>query len=122
MFSDGTHWLDGGALFGYIPKVMWSRKMAADELNRLPVGLNSLLIRTGKHTVLVETGLGPKLPEKRQRIYGNQAALLDNLKARGVDPEEIDIVINTHLRLEHALRGRAAGADLSPRGVLRTGR
>ncbi len=101
MFSDGTHWLDGGALFGYIPKVMWSRRMEADELNRLTVGLNSLLIRTGKHTVLVETGLGPKLDERWQRIYGNRAALLDNLVAGGVDPDTIDIVINTHLHLDH---------------------
>ncbi len=101
MFSDGTYWLDGGAFFGYIPKVMWQRKMQPDEMNRLVTGLNSLLIRTGEHTVLVETGIGPKLHEKTQRIYGNSARLLDNLKAAGVDPEEIDIVINTHLHFDH---------------------
>ncbi len=101
MFSDGTYWLDGGAFFGYVPKAMWQRKMQPDEMNRLVTGLNSLLIRTGNHTVLVETGIGPKLNEKSQRIYGNSARLLDNLKARGVDPEEIDIVINTHLHFDH---------------------
>ncbi len=101
MFTDGTYWLDGGAFFGYIPKVMWQRKMYPDDMNRLVTGLNSLLIRTDKHTVLVETGIGPKLQEKQQRIYGNSARLLDNLKAGGVDPEEIDIVINTHLHFDH---------------------
>src|SRR6266576_2006302 len=55
-FSDGTYLLDGGAFFGVIPKVMWSKKVAADERNYVTAGLNSLLIRTGTETVLVETG------------------------------------------------------------------
>jgi glyoxylase-like metal-dependent hydrolase (beta-lactamase superfamily II) len=101
MFSDGTYWLDGGAFFGYIPKVMWQRRMHPDDKNRLVAGLNSLLIRTGKQTILVDTGIGSKLDEKRQAIYGHQPRLIDNLRAGGVEPEQIDIVINTHLHFDH---------------------
>lgn len=101
VFSDGTYMLDGGAMFGVVPKVMWEKKLPADELNRVTLGLNSLLIRTGKHNVLVETGIGNKLPAKMQAIYGNEAKLLANLHAGGVDAREIDVVINTHLHFDH---------------------
>ena len=56
IFSDGTYPLDGGAFFGVIPKIMWSRKLEADDKNRVTSGLNSLLIRTGKQNVLVAAG------------------------------------------------------------------
>ncbi|MGZ4834139.1 MAG: MBL fold metallo-hydrolase [Terriglobales bacterium] len=101
LFTDGTYLLDGGAMFGVIPKVMWEKKARADELNRIVLACNSLLIRDGKHTVLVETGIGPKLPEKRRNIFQNQPQLPDNLRAGGMDPAEIDIVINTHLHFDH---------------------
>jgi glyoxylase-like metal-dependent hydrolase (beta-lactamase superfamily II) len=101
IFSDGTYPLDGGAFFGVVPKVMWSRKVQADERNFVQAGLNSLLIRTGKHTVLVETGIGSKLSEKMVKIYGQPAQLLKNLAAAGVAPEDIDVVINTHLHFDH---------------------
>ncbi len=101
VFSDGTYPLDGGAFFGVVPKVMWSRKAAADDKNFVWAGLNSLLIRTGKHTVLVETGIGSKLSEKMVKIYGQPAKLLDNLAAGGIAPDDIDIVINTHLHFDH---------------------
>jgi glyoxylase-like metal-dependent hydrolase (beta-lactamase superfamily II) len=101
VFSDGTYPLDGGAFFGVVPKVMWSRKAAADDKNFVWAGLNSLLIRTGKHTVLVETGIGSKLSEKMVKIYGQPAKLLDNLAAGGISPDDIDIVINTHLHFDH---------------------
>jgi glyoxylase-like metal-dependent hydrolase (beta-lactamase superfamily II) len=101
LFTDGTYLLDGGAMFGVIPKVMWEKKVRADELNRIVLACNSLLIRDGKQTVLVETGIGPKLPEKRRNIFQNQPQLPDNLRAGGVDPAEIDIVINTHLHFDH---------------------
>jgi glyoxylase-like metal-dependent hydrolase (beta-lactamase superfamily II) len=101
VFTDGTYLLDGGAMFGVVPKVMWERKAHADELNRIVLACNSLLVRDGKHTVLVETGIGPKLPEKRRNIYQNTPQLPDNLRARGIDPTEIDIVINTHLHFDH---------------------
>jgi len=101
ILSDGTYPLDGGAFFGVIPKVLWSRKVEADENNYVMAGLNSLLIRTGKHNVLVETGMGNKLSERMVKIYGQPAQLLDNLAAGGVAPENIDIVINTHLHFDH---------------------
>jgi len=101
VFSDGTYPLDGGAFFGVVPKVMWSRKVEADERNYVRAGLNSLLIRTGKQTVLVETGMGNKLSERMIKFYGQPAKLLDNLSAAGIAPEDIDIVINTHLHFDH---------------------
>jgi glyoxylase-like metal-dependent hydrolase (beta-lactamase superfamily II) len=101
IFSDGTYPLDGGALFGVVPKVMWSRKVACDDRNYVQAGLNSLLIRTGRETVLVETGMGNKLSERMRKFYGQPAQLLDNLAAAGVAPEDIDIVINSHLHFDH---------------------
>ena len=101
ILSDGTYWLDGGAMFGVIPKPMWNKRLPADEQNRVTLGLNSLLIRGGAKTILVETGVGPKLEEKRQKIYGNKAALLQSFETMQVSPDEIDVVINTHLHFDH---------------------
>jgi glyoxylase-like metal-dependent hydrolase (beta-lactamase superfamily II) len=99
--ADGTYPLDGGAFFGVIPKIMWSRKLASDERNYVRAGLNSLLIRTGKQNVLVETGMGNKLSERMVKFYGQPAQLLANLATLGIGPEQIDIVINTHLHFDH---------------------
>ena len=96
--SDG---LDGGALFGIVPKVLWSKRVAADEKNLVPVGLNSVLVRTGEKNILIENGIGNKLSEKMIEIYGEPAVLLDKLNASGVSPDEIDIVINSHLHFDH---------------------
>jgi len=106
VFSDGTYPLDGGAFFGVVPKIMWSRKVAADERNYVTAGLNSLLIRTehpraGKQTLLVETGMGNKLSDRMIKFYGQPAKLLENLAAGGIAPEDIDIVINSHLHFDH---------------------
>ena len=106
ILSDGTYPLDGGAFFGVVPKVMWSRKVESDHRNYVTAGLNSLLIRmdgprTGKHTVLVETGMGNKLSDRMIKFFGQPAKLLDNLATAGIAPEDIDIVINTHLHFDH---------------------
>ncbi|HXJ85259.1 MAG TPA: MBL fold metallo-hydrolase [Candidatus Binatia bacterium] len=101
VFSDGTYPLDGGAFFGVIPKVMWSRKIQADANNYITCGLNSLLVRTGKQTILIETGIGNKLSDRMQKFYGQPAKLLDSLSVAGVAPEDIDIVINSHLHFDH---------------------
>lgn len=101
IFSDGTYPLDGGAFFGVVPKVMWSKKVTPDDKNFVPTGLNSLLIRTGEHNILVETGIGNKLSDKMVKIYTQPAQLLENLAAGGVSPDDIDIVINTHLHFDH---------------------
>lgn len=100
-FSDGTYPLDGGAFFGVIPKIMWSRKMACDEKNAVTSGLNSLLVRTGKQKILIETGIGNKLPDRMVKFYGQPAKLLENLVTAGIAPEDIDIVINSHLHFDH---------------------
>ncbi len=110
VFSDGTYPLDGGAFFGVVPKVMWSRKVQADDKNYVTAGLNSLVIRTEsrmagpltrKQTVLVETGMGNKLSDRMVKFYGQPAQLLDILAAGGIAPEDVDIVINSHLHFDH---------------------
>jgi glyoxylase-like metal-dependent hydrolase (beta-lactamase superfamily II) len=100
--SDGIHRLDGGAYFGVVPKVLWEKKLPANDKNQVPSGLNSVVVRTGDHTVLIETGIGNKLPEKMAQIFGQPAKLLENLSAAGIAPEDIDIVINSHLHFDHA--------------------
>lgn len=101
ILSDGTYPLDGGAFFGIIPKVMWSRKVQADERNYVSAGLNSLLVRTGRENVLIETGIGNKLSERMIKFYGQPAKLFASLSATGLAPDDIDIVINTHLHFDH---------------------
>ena len=68
IFSDGMFRIDGGAMFGVVPKVLWERQKKADERNRVSMEMNCLLIRDADHVVLVETGAGPKLTD-RQRKY-----------------------------------------------------
>jgi len=101
MFSDGNYWLDGGPLFGIIPKALWLKKAACDEKNRVVLGLNSLLIRGGRQTVLVETGIGNKFDDRVRKVYEPEARLLGNLTTAGVAPDSIEIVINTHLHFDH---------------------
>ena len=104
IFSDGIFRLDGGAMFGVVPKVLWEKQKPADDLNRVAMDMNCLLIRDGAHVVLVETGAGPKLSDKQKRNFGVDAPprLLDELAARGVRPDEVTLVINTHLHFDHA--------------------
>jgi glyoxylase-like metal-dependent hydrolase (beta-lactamase superfamily II) len=99
--SDGIYSLDGGAFFGVVPKTLWSKRVKADEQNHVPAGLNSIVVRTGDHTVLIETGIGNKMPERLVKIYGQPAKLLDSLSSAGFTPEDFDIVINTHLHFDH---------------------
>ena len=111
IFSDGTYPLDGGAFFGVIPKIMWSRKVASDERNYVQAGLNSLLIRTGKENVLVETGMGNKLSERMVKFYGQPAKLLANLAAAGISVMDVGVVINTHLHFDHCGWNTVRGKD-----------
>jgi glyoxylase-like metal-dependent hydrolase (beta-lactamase superfamily II) len=101
ILSDGTYELDGGAFFGVVPKVLWEKRIQPDSRNMLTVGTNSLLVRDGKRNVLIETGIGSKLNEKSQSIHKNQARLMKSFEEAGVAPDEIDIVINTHLHFDH---------------------
>jgi glyoxylase-like metal-dependent hydrolase (beta-lactamase superfamily II) len=99
--TDGTYYLDGGAMFGVVPKPMWEKRAHADAKNRILLGCNTVIVRTGKHVVAIETGIGNKLPEKMVQIYENKQLLPQSLAAAGVNPEEVDIVINTHLHFDH---------------------
>ena len=99
--TDGAYLLDGGAMFGVVPKTMWSRRAPADADNRILLGTNTVVVRTGQHTVVIETGIGNKLPQKLQEIYACQQLLPQSLAAAGVHPEQVDVVINTHLHFDH---------------------
>jgi glyoxylase-like metal-dependent hydrolase (beta-lactamase superfamily II) len=101
--SDGTFCLDGGQMFGVVPKTLWERKIPADARNRIRLALTCLLVRTGRENVLIETGIGDKYDAKFADIYGidHRPGLLDNLRCHGVEPGEIDVVINSHLHFDH---------------------
>jgi len=105
IFSDGTFKLDGGSMFGVVPKVLWSREKPADELNRIEMDMNCLLIRDPDgHVVVVETGAGTKLSDKQRGMFGIERppALLGELASRGVHPEDVTLVVNTHLHFDHS--------------------
>ena len=99
--TDGTYRLDGGAMFGVVPKTLWERRAPADALNRILLGLNTIIVRTGKQTVVIETGIGNKLSAKMREIHSNQELLPASLAAAGVRVDEVDVVINTHLHFDH---------------------
>jgi glyoxylase-like metal-dependent hydrolase (beta-lactamase superfamily II) len=101
--SDGTFCLDGGQMFGVVPKTLWERKIPADARNRIRLALTCLLVRTGRENVLIETGIGDKYDAKFADIYGidQRPGLLPDLRRHGVEPDEIDVVINSHLHFDH---------------------
>ncbi len=99
--TDGTYRLDGGAMFGVVPKPLWQKRAPADEQNRILLGLNTAVVRTGQQTVVIETGIGNKQSAKMREIHLNQELLPRSLAAAGVRPEEVDVVINTHLHFDH---------------------
>ena len=99
--TDGTYLLDGGAMFGVVPKTLWQRRAEADGLNRILLGLNTLVVRTGRQTMVIETGVGNKMSAKMREIHENQELLPASLAAAGVKLEEVDVVINMHLHFDH---------------------
>ncbi len=102
ILHDGTFRLDGGAMFGVIPRPMWERVAPPDQRNRILMAMNSLLIRAGGKTILVETGAGDKWDAKKRDIYAFEGVRLpERLAERGVRPEDVDIVVNTHLHFDH---------------------
>ena len=101
ILSDGNYQNDGGAMFGVIPKVMWEKRVTPDGRNRVELGTNSLLVRTGEHNILIDTGIGAKLSDKRRAIYDHEPRLPKSFAEAGISPDEIDIVINTHLHFDH---------------------
>jgi glyoxylase-like metal-dependent hydrolase (beta-lactamase superfamily II) len=105
----GGQQLDGGAMFGVVPKTLWQRRLAADEKNRIPMGMRCLLIEHADELVLIDTGSGNKESQKFHDIYGienagegGRTALEDGIRAAGFATEDVTLVINTHLHFDHA--------------------
>ena len=108
----GLQWLDGGAMFGVVPKPLWERRIPADARNRIPLAARALLLETPDELVLIETGLGNKSDEKAVEIYGIDSLPADStvapdrvqagVREAGFSPDEVTLVINTHLHFDHA--------------------
>ena len=104
VLSDGVIWLDAGAVFGLVPKIMWQRVTGeTNELNQIPLALNCLLLESDGKTVLIETGQGNKdFEQTRRRGWEpDHGKLIEDLARNGVQPPDVDIVINTHLHNDH---------------------
>jgi glyoxylase-like metal-dependent hydrolase (beta-lactamase superfamily II) len=119
----GLQLLDGGAMFGVVPKNLWERKIPADAKNRIPLGMRCLLIEHPEALVLVDTGVGNKENEKFTAIYGIENApvgafgptqLESALAEAGFAPEDVDLVLNTHLHFDHAGGNTKRGEDGAP--------
>ncbi|CAG0927182.1 putative quorum-quenching lactonase YtnP [Planctomycetaceae bacterium] len=102
--SDGEFRLDGGAMFGVVPRAIWEKTNPPDEKNRVTLGLNPLLVRTAEANILVDTGIGGKGDERFNKLYcvDRTRTLNGSLSKAGLRPEDIDIVICTHLHFDHA--------------------
>ena len=118
----GGQKLDGGAMFGVVPKPLWEKRIPADERNRIQLGMRCLLIEHPAGLVLIDTGLGNKENEKFCQIYGIENTgrhgptwLEDGLASLGKRPEDIAMVISSHLHFDHAGGNTTRGGD----GVIR---
>ena len=111
ILSDGTYYQDAGAVFGIVPRVMWERvaRPELDDQYRMPIGLNSLLVRSSGKLILIETGVGNKEGHRRQASPIEDGDLLSALAALNIQPEDIDIVINSHLHADHCGWNTRAG-------------
>jgi len=104
LIRDSCYWWDGGAYFGVVPKTLWSRKLPVDERNRVPLAFNCYLVRTGDHTILIETAGGDKMDARareRMCLPAGAEPLPAVIARHGIEPESIDIVINSHLHWDH---------------------
>jgi glyoxylase-like metal-dependent hydrolase (beta-lactamase superfamily II) len=125
----GVYYWDGGAFFGVVPRTLWSRQLPPDERNLVPLAFNCYVIENGEHTVLIETGGGDKMDDRaraRMKLPERIEPLPEVIANQGIDPESIDIVINTHLHWDHCgwntiLEGGAARAAF-PRATYYTRR
>lgn len=114
--SDGFFRLDGGAMFGVVPKPLWEKRAPPDDRNRIRLGLRPLVVRTGGHTVLIDAGIGDKMSEKEAGIYAidRRPTLVDSLAAAGLSADDVDIVIASHLHFDHV-----GGLTTTEAGVVR---
>jgi len=97
----GSLWLDGGAIFGVVPKVLWEKLYEPDARNRIKCITRCLLVRGNGKTILIDTGCGNKWSEKEKNIYSFEYTLLDNLEGIGIQPQDVTDVILTHLHFDH---------------------
>ncbi|MCU0509046.1 MAG: MBL fold metallo-hydrolase [Anaerolineae bacterium] len=104
LVSDGVFWTDGGTNFGVVPKTLWEKVIQPDELNRIPMQLRCLLIESDAGLILVDTGYGDKLAPRRQEALNlhGMFRLGGELATLGYKPEDVAIVLNTHLHGDHA--------------------
>ena len=111
--SDGQFRMDGGAVFGVVPKVLWEKVKTPDARNRVTLATNCLLVRTPEANILIEAGVGPKLSDKERDIYGYEPSpgLLAALAEVGLRSEDIDLVIMSHLHFDHCGALVAPGRD-----------
>lgn len=114
--SDGSFRLDGGAMFGVVPKPLWEKRASPDDRNRIRLGLRPLVVRTGGHTVLIDAGIGDKMSEKEVGMYAidRRPTLVDSLAAAGLSADDVDIVIASHLHFDHV-----GGLTTKEAGVVR---
>jgi glyoxylase-like metal-dependent hydrolase (beta-lactamase superfamily II) len=116
--SDGFFALDGGAMFGVVPRQLWEKRLPPDDRNRIPVGMRPLLVR-GDKTLLIDAGCGDKMDAKSADIYGlDRAYHLDHALAEaGVSAGDIDIVLASHLHFDHVggFTARRDDGELVPR-------
>jgi glyoxylase-like metal-dependent hydrolase (beta-lactamase superfamily II) len=108
--------VDAGSMFGIIPKVIWGRMVEADDLNRIVLDLNPLLIKTSEQIIIVDTGFGDVMTEKQNTMFGLDKATAwdDELTKHGIRPEQVTAVIFTHLHADHALGALRKSADGTP--------
>ena len=104
VLSDGLQHLDGGAMFGVVPRVLWEKKLPADDRNRIRLGMNCLLVDGPEGRTVIEVGSGGKDDARFQDIYGleRDGGLPKRLADRGASPETVDRVVLTHLHFDHA--------------------
>src|SRR6476661_4683499 len=102
--SGGRFRMDGGCMFGVVPKVLWQKKFEPDALNRIPMETSCLLIRSQDATILVDTGYGAKGSDRDREIYALESGnpLVEHLTQAGIAPEQVTHVILTHLHFDHA--------------------
>jgi glyoxylase-like metal-dependent hydrolase (beta-lactamase superfamily II) len=103
----GIQWLDGGAMFGVVPRPLWEKRIPPDSRHRIPLALRCLLVEAPNALILVDTGIGNKESEKFRDIYGvdnegDPTRLEDGLRSLGFEPQDVDLVVNTHLHFDHA--------------------
>ncbi len=99
LLDGGRFALDGGAMFGVVPRTLWSRHISPDERNRIPMASHPLLIETPDTRILVDTGLGLAWEGKRKEIYAVEPQ--DPLEGTPFRPEDVDLVVLTHLHFDH---------------------